>query len=205
PRLVALATASQASAERARRELGDLAVTTDFEQLLDDPRVELVDCCAPTGDHARMATAALLAGRALFCEKPLTASVSDSQAIVALAQQRGMSGGLNFHFRWIPALQEAQRLIEAGLLGDVLGFHMRYYRSSNLRRDRPASWRFLGAGSGVLVDLGSHLIDMTLHLLGPIAAVEAHTRTLIEQRPGADGRMIPIESDDVAWLQIELV
>jgi predicted dehydrogenase len=55
-----------------------------------------------------------------------------------------------------------------------------------------------------LVDLGSHLIDMTLHLLGPIAAVAARTRTLVEQRPAADGRLIPIESDDVAWLQIEL-
>jgi predicted dehydrogenase len=81
---------------------------------------------------------------------------------------------------------------------------MRYYRSSNLRRDRPATWRFTGAGSGVLVDLGSHLIDMTLHLLGRIAGVAAHTRTLVQQRPDADGRLIPITSDDAAWLQIEL-
>jgi predicted dehydrogenase len=204
PRLVAVATASQASAERARLELGDLVVTTSFEQLLDDPHVALVDCCAPTGDHARMATAALRAGRALFCEKPLTASVHDSQQIVALAQQQRLSGGLNFHFRWATAIQEARRLIEAGLLGDVLGFHMRYYRSSNLRRDRAASWRFVGAGSGVMVDLGSHLIDMTLHLLGPIAAVSAHTRTLVAQRPGTDGRPVRIDSDDAAWLQIEL-
>jgi predicted dehydrogenase len=204
PRLVAVATASPASAERARRELGDLAVTTSFGQLLDDPRVELVDCCAPTGDHARMATATLHAGRTLFCEKPLTASVDDSRSIIALAQQRGLSGGINFHFRWVPAIQEARRQIESGLLGDVLGFHMRYYRSSNLRRDRPAGWRFLGPGSGVLVDLGSHLIDMTLHLLGPIAGVSAYTRTLVGQRPGADGRPVQIDSDDAAWLQIEL-
>jgi predicted dehydrogenase len=204
PRLVAVATASPASAERARRELGDLAATTNFERLLDNPRVALVDCCAPTGDHARIATAALMASRALFCEKPLTASLEASERIVALAQERSLAGGVNFHFRWIPAIQEARRLIDAGLLGDVLSFHMRYYRSSNLRRDRPATWRFTGAGSGVLVDLSSHLIDMTLHLLGPIAAVAARTRTLVDRRPDADGRLIPIESDDVAWLQIEL-
>jgi predicted dehydrogenase len=204
PRLIAVATASPASAERARRELGELAVTTSFEQLFGDPEIALVDCCAPTGDHARMAMAALLAGRALFCEKPLSANVGDSERIVALAEGRGLSGGINFHFRWIPAIQEARRLIDNGLLGDLIGFHMRYYRSSNLRRDRPATWRFAGAGSGVLIDLGSHLIDMTLHLLGPIAGVAAHTRTLVGQRPGADGQMIPIESDDAAWLQIEL-
>jgi predicted dehydrogenase len=151
-----------------------------------------------------MAIATLQAGRALFCEKPLTASLQDSERIVALARERSLAGGINFHFRWIPAIQEARRRIETGLLGDVLGFHMRYYRSSNLRRDRPATWRFSGPGSGVLVDLGSHLIDMTLHLLGPIAAVAARTRTLVEQRPGADGQPVPIESDDAAWLQIEL-
>src|SRR4051812_34066214 len=204
PRLVAVATASPASAERARHELGDLAVTTSFERLLDNPSVAMVDCCAPTGDHARMAMATLQAGRALFCEKPLTAGIEDSEQIVALAHTRSLAGGINFHFRWIPALLEARRLIEAGLLGDVLGFHMRYYRSSNLRSDRPATWRFQGAGSGVLVDLGSHLIDMTLHLLGPITAVAAHTRTLVEQRPTSDGQLIPITSDDAAWLQLEL-
>jgi predicted dehydrogenase len=204
PRIVAVATASPSSAERARHELGDLAVTTSFEHMLDNSNVELVDCCAPTGDHARMATATLLADRALFCEKPLTARLEDSGRIVALARDRSLVGGINFHFRWIPAIQEARRLIEAGLLGDVLSFHMRYYRSSNLRRDRPATWRFTGAGSGVLVDLGAHLIDMTLHLLGPIAAVAARTRTLVAQRPDRDGQLIAIESDDVAWLQIEL-
>src|SRR5438046_583517 len=96
PRIVAVATGGASSADRARRELGELAVTTSFEHLLDNPRVTLVDCCAPTGDHARMATATLLAGRALFCEKPLTASLEDSERIVALAQERSLVGGINF-------------------------------------------------------------------------------------------------------------
>jgi predicted dehydrogenase len=203
-RLAVVATASAATAERARRELGDVAVTTNLDELLNHPHFALVDCCAPTGDHARMASAALRANKALFCEKPLTASAAESERIVVLARERGLSGGVNFHFRWIPAIQEARRLIEAGLLGDVIGFHMRYYRASNLRRDRPATWRFIGPGSGVLVDLGTHLIDMTLHLLGPIATVAARTRTIVPARPGADGQLVPIASDDVAWLQLEL-
>ena len=87
----------------------------------------------------------------------------------------------------MPALLEARRLIENGLLGDVTGFQLRYYRASNLRRDRPATWRFAGPGSGVLVDLGSHLIDLVLHLLGPIARVSARLRTIVAERPGASG------------------
>ena len=79
-----------------------------------------------------------MAGKALFCEKPLTANAEESEQIVTLARGRGLGGGVNFHFRRVPAIQEARRLVEAGLIGDVVGFHMRYYRSSNLRRDRPA-------------------------------------------------------------------
>jgi predicted dehydrogenase len=188
PRLVGVATAGPASAERARRELGDIIATTDAGELLRHPDVGLIDCCAPTGDHLRLATAALEAGKLLFCEKPLTASADDSASIATLAREHGLQGGVNYHFRAIPALQEARRLAAAGLIGEVIGFHMRYYRASNLRRDRPVNWRFEGPGSGVLIDLGAHLIDLVLHLLGP----------------SAGGQTARVESDDVAFLEIEL-
>jgi predicted dehydrogenase len=204
PRLVGVATAGPASAERARRELGDIIATTDARELLRHPGVGLIDCCAPTGDHLRLATAALEAGKLLFCEKPLTASAHDSARIATLARERGLQGGVNYHFRAIPALQEARRLAAAGLIGEVIGFHMRYYRASNLRRDRPVNWRFEGPGSGVLIDLGAHLIDLVLHLLGPIASVAARTRTVVAERPGAGGQTARVESDDVAFLEIEL-
>jgi len=203
-RIMAVATAGAASAERARRELGDIATTTDAGDLLRRSDVALVDCCAPTGNHARLAGEALLAGKALFCEKPLTADAAESARIVALARERGLAGGVNFHFRQVPALVEARRLVEAGLLGEPIGFHLRYYRSSNLRRDKPATWRSADPGSGVLIDLGSHLIDLVLHLLGPIATVTARTRTLVAERPGPDGQTVRIDSGDVAWLQLEL-
>jgi predicted dehydrogenase len=205
-RVVGVATASAASAERARRELGDeVLTTTDPGILLAHPSVKVVDCCAPTGDHAQIAEAALTAEKALFCEKPLGATPDESARIVELARACGLPGGVNFHLRFAPAIQEARRRVVSGLIGEVRGFHLRYYRSSNLRRDRAISWRFSGPGSGVLADLGSHLIDLTLHLLGPIRAVSARTATIIAERPGIDGAPLPVEGDDVAWLSLELV
>ncbi len=203
-RVVAVATASAASAERARRELGAITATTDLADLIGHPDVAVVDCCAPTDDHASVARAALLADKPLFCEKPLTATADEADQIATLARERDLPGGMNFHFRQIPAIQTARRRVEDGLLGEVYGFHMRYYRASNLKRDRPLSWRFTGPGSGVLADLGSHLIDLTLHLLGPIAAVAAQTQTVIPIRPGIDGELAQVDSDDVAWLNLEL-
>jgi predicted dehydrogenase len=146
----------------------------------------------------------IAAGKALFCEKPLAATLAESQQIVALAIQQQVIGGMNFHFRQIPALQEAKRLIEAGLLGTVIGFHLRYYRASNIKRDRPITWRFAGPGSGVLVDLGSHMLDLTSHLLGQTAWVAARMRNLVDTRLGPDGQPITIDSDDVAWMQLGL-
>jgi len=203
-RLTGVVTASAASAERARRELGDVLTTTNLDELLTHPSITVIDCCAPTGDHARIAEAALAAGKALFCEKPLGATPEESERIVDLAHTRGLPGGVNFHLRFVPALQEARRRIDNGLIGDVRSFHLRYYRSSNLRRDRAISWRFSGPGSGVLADLGSHLIDLTHHLFGAIHAVSARTAIVIGERPGADGAPVLVEGDDVAWLSLEL-
>ncbi len=202
--LLAVQTASQTSAQRAAHELGAVFTSTSLDEILALPAVHVVDCCAPTGDHAHIAAATLAAGKALFCEKPLTATAAESQQLVDAANAAGLITGMNFHFRQIPALQEAQRLIRAGLLGELLSAHLRYYRSSNLKRDRPLSWRFQGAGSGVLADLGSHLIDLTLHLFGPIQSISAELHTLVKERPDTQGKLTMVEADDVAWLQARL-
>ena len=205
PRLAAMLVASERGAEKARRELGDIQVTTSLDEFLASPVIGLVDCCAPTGDHAAIVRSALEAGKPVFCEKPLAIGAPNAHSLAALAESHKLLCGVNYHFRFIPALQEAKRWVEAGGLGDVIGFQMRYFRASNLKRDRPVNWRFQGPGSGVLVDLGAHLVDMTLHLLGPIASVAARTRTVVQERPSFDGGMVSVESDDAAWISLELV
>lgn len=203
PKVVAVAVASAQGAARAQREL-DVAVTTSVDELIARPDVALIDCCGPTGEHAAMVRAALAAGKPVFCEKPLAVAAGESAALATLAAERGLACGVNYHFRCVPALQEAKRWIDAGGLGEVIGFQMRYYRASNLKRDRALSWRFQGPGSGVMVDLGAHIVELALHLLGPITSVAASARTLVAERPGPDGALVPIDSDDAAWLSFEL-
>jgi predicted dehydrogenase len=202
--VVGVVAKSPATIARANRELGNIIATTDLDTLLDHPEVTLIDCCAPTDDHYAISTATLTANKALYCEKPLTANQAQSEELRLLAEQTGMTVGVHYHFRAIPALQEARRRIEQGLLGEVIGFQMRYYRASNLRTDRPLSWRFLGPSSGVLIDLGSHLIDMTQHLLGPISQVAAFPRTIHAQRRNHSGALVAISADDDVRLEVEL-
>lgn len=204
PQLAAVLVATPEGVEKARRELEGVRVFTRLNDFLGDPDVALVDCCAPTADHAVIARATLEAQKPLFCEKPLAVDPVEAAALAALADERGLVCGVNYHFRCVPALQEAKRWIDDGGLGEVISFHMRYYRASNLRHDRPVNWRFQGRGSGVLIDLGSHLVDLTQHLLGPITSVAAQTRTLVEERPDQRGQMTRVESDDAAWMTFEL-
>ena len=93
-RITAVQTASQASADRVRRELGpDVLATTSLDQLLSHPGMQVIDCCAPTGDHARIAQAVITAGKAFFCEKPLAATLAESEQIVALAAEHRIVQG----------------------------------------------------------------------------------------------------------------
>lgn len=204
PRIVAVAAASDATAARARHELGDVLATTSTDAVIRHPEVQLVDCCTPTGEHARVAQAVIIAEKALYCEKPLTASLRDSVELVGLAESHGVIGGVNYHFRQIPAVQEAVRRIASGMIGEPVSFHMRYYRASNLRADRPLNWRFSGSGAGVLLDLGSHLLDLTRLLLGPAHRITARNRTLIAERTGKDGRPAAVEGEDAVWMNLEM-
>jgi predicted dehydrogenase len=204
-RLVGVATRSAENQARARRELGEIVATARLADLLALPEVTMVDVCTPTSAHTAAALEALEAGKALLCEKPLAATAEEAAQIALLARERGLAGGVAFHLRFLPALQEAQRRIAGGALGEVVSFHTHYFRASNLDPARPIGWRFAGSGSGVLQDLGSHLIDLAHFLLGPIASVSARTRTLIAQRPDGSGQLAPVTSDDVAWLQLALV
>ncbi|HSH81747.1 MAG TPA: Gfo/Idh/MocA family oxidoreductase, partial [Herpetosiphonaceae bacterium] len=93
PKLVGVVTGLM-SVERARRELDDVVVMTELDELLARDDVTVIDCCTPTADHLRVAAAALEAGKALFCEKPLAATTAEARQIAALARSRGLAGGV---------------------------------------------------------------------------------------------------------------
>jgi predicted dehydrogenase len=174
-------------------------------ELFADPTIALVLCATPTGSHAEHVAHALAAGKHVVCEKPLTVSRSQSLALWHQAQSQGLLLAMNHHFRRIPALQQARQWVADGQLGRGMSAHLRYFRSSNVRPDRPVTWRFSGDAGGVLVDLGSHLIDLTHYLFDQrIVRVQAQLRTVWPQRPDSHGVLTTVTSDDVAWLNAEL-
>jgi scyllo-inositol 2-dehydrogenase (NADP+) len=151
-------------ADQVRRELPGVGVVGGAEELLADPAVELVVVAAPNAVHHDLAAAALAAGRHVVVDKPFTLSAADADQLIAQAEATGRRLSVFHNRRWDGDFLTLRRLVEAGVLGEVAELISRYDRF------RPAprgSWKEADVpGSGVLWDLGPHLVDQALALFG---------------------------------------
>jgi predicted dehydrogenase len=207
-RVVAVATTRPETAEAAAREIGCESWTADYRELLQRPDIDIIDCCTPNDSHEEILTAAAQAGKAIYCDKPLSLGVEDGARIVAAAQCAGVRTHLTYNFRCFPAITRAKQLLDDGFVGRIFSFRGRYYRSSYIDPQKPISWRLTKAksGGGALVDLGSHILDLIYFLLGEYASVQATLDTLIKERPIAAGasEMTPVDVDDIALLHTRM-
>ncbi|MDF7775637.1 oxidoreductase [Sphingomonas sp. AOB5] len=174
-----LAAIATSRLDAVRERYADVAVT-DAESLIADPSIALVAISTPNDSHFPLARAALEAGKHVVIDKPFANSVEDGEALIALAAERGLVLSAFHNRRWDADLLTVAKLLESGRLGDVRLAEFRWdrYRPevSTLWRDKP------GVGSGMLADLGPHLIDQALLLFG---MPEALTADVAVQRDGA--------------------
>jgi len=202
------AARSQSSADRAVEEGGYSYGTRDYQDLLADKDIDLIDICTPNDTHYEIFTAALKAGKHVYIEKPLALTMDQAQDMARQAQGAKGVVQIAFNYRFVPAVMKAKALIEEGFLGEVVNFRAQYFHTGYLNPDRPMSWRLSQArsGGGALVDLGSHVIDLMLYLAGPFQKLIAQTRTFVQQRPIEEGSevKVPVEVDDHAQLLVNL-
>ena len=166
-------------AEQVRRDPPGVEGVASADELLADPAVELVAVAAPNAVHAELAATALRAGRHAVVDKPFTLSTADADQLIALAEAEGRLLSVFHNRRWDSDFLTVRRLLEAGPLGEVSSFVSRYDR---FRPAPKGGWKEeAGPGSGLLWDLGPHLIDQALVLFGLPETVSAD---LAVQRPG---------------------
>jgi predicted dehydrogenase len=203
-RLVVLAGRDAARTEAAARRLGAPRWTADWRGILDDPEVGALINAGPNDLHADPSIAALAAGRAVLCEKPLARTAGEAERMAACAQQSAAASMAGFNYRFVPAVLLARRLICDGALGRIYHFRGRYSDDSLLDPATPHTWRHdrRRAGSGVVADLASHVVDLAHFLVGPITAVTAAVRTYTPARP-APGGAAPVTVEDVVAATLE--
>ncbi len=170
--------------ERWAGEFGFARWTTDWREVVADPRVDVVDITTPNHLHAEMAIAAAEAGKHVYCEKPLATTSSDAARIVAAVERSKVISLVGFNYLKNPAQAFARELIAAGELGEITLFRGVFDQDFLTDPGVPFSWRLdrALAGTGALGDLGSHTLAFAHFLVGDIAEVCALSATTVKER-----------------------
>jgi predicted dehydrogenase len=162
---------------------------TDWRTVVARPDIDLIDIAAPNMLHAQIAIAAAGAGKMVLCEKPLATSLDDAVRMRDAAAR--VSTMVWFNYRRVPAVAFARQLIAEGRLGAVYQYRATYLQEWGPDRSRVGTWKTLKAqaGSGVLGDLGSHLVDTAMWLNGSISGVSALLHTYSPDRDVDDSAL----------------
>ena len=189
-----------AGAARKAAEYGFNASTSHWQDLVANPRVEAIVIASPQTTHRPIALEAIAAGKPVFCEKPLGASLEDARAMAAAAAAAGVPNMVGFNYIRAPAMQLAREMIAGGEIGDLV--HVRAEHTEDFLADpeEPASWRTRDACAGNLGDLSPHIINAVLRLAGPIERLVADVQTVYPSRPGTNGREAVTNDDQVNLL-----
>ena len=144
---------------------------------------DLVVVAAPNRHHASLALDAIGAGLPVVVDKPLAASIEDGERVAAAARAAGVVASVFHNRRWDGDFLTLRRLRDEGALGELVRLESRFERwRPEVDGDRWREGADPADAGGVLFDLGPHVLDQALELLGPARSVYAEVRTL---RPGA--------------------
>jgi predicted dehydrogenase len=162
---------------------------TDWRALVAEGRAGRLDAvviCTPNALHHAQARAALDAGLHVVCEKPLCLDAGEAADLARRAAEAGRATLTFFTHRAVAASAEVKRRVAQGDLGRPVQVSAQYFTNSHLRPGKRAGWRMVRAeaGTGVLGDIGSHLVDLVRWWLGGFAAVAGQWQTITPVREG---------------------
>jgi len=182
-RLVGVATGNEQTAAKARAMSGFEVATTDQLSLIARDDVDIVHICTPNHLHCEALLAAIKAGKHIYCDKPLTATVEEAEKIAAVLPGYKATSQMTLQYRFFPATLRARQLVDEGRLGRITHFRGAYLHAGSVDRKRPMNWKAdADQGGGVLNDLGSHIIDLLGHLIGPLEPLHAVKRVWSDER-----------------------
>src|SRR5437867_3741761 len=170
----ALSAHSAESARAAGEAFGVRKVFSDHEQLVTQPDIDVVAVTVKVPQHRELVSAALLAGKAVYCEWPLGRDLDDARAMAALADERGVRTVVGLQARQAPAIEFARQLLGDGYVGEVLSTTMVGLSVPGNIVVRPNAYMLDETnGANVLTTAVGHSIDTLNYVLGEFAELSA--------------------------------
>lgn len=155
--------------ERARRTADEFSIPriySDYREMMKDPEINAVGVSTPNYLHAPITIAALEAGKHVLCEKPMAMNAKEAQAMVDTANKTGNMLMMAFNNRFRADTQLLRKFIENGDLGEIYYAKTGWVRRSGIPGLGGWFTTKSMAGGGPLIDLGVHVLDLTLWLMG---------------------------------------
>ncbi len=214
--VVVLAEIDPAVAEKKAQMLGLSRFTSDIDEVLRDPEIDVVHVCTPNNLHYPVAKKALEAGKHVVCEKPLAMNSAEAQDLVKIAATKKLVGAIHFNNRGYPLTRHARALVAAGELGEITMVNGVYLQDW-LFYPTDYNWRLEPEQSGdtrAVGDIGSHWLDLAEFITGcsvaelcsdfatfhpvrqkPLRPVEAFAGKILTPQ---DYKSVPVSTEDYA-------
>jgi 1,5-anhydro-D-fructose reductase (1,5-anhydro-D-mannitol-forming) len=179
-RLVAVMRRDAAKAADYARRHGVPRWYSDVDQLIGDPDVNAIYIATPPGSHAELALKVAAAGKPCYVEKPMARNHAECLRMIEAFRAAARPLFVAYYRRRLPRFLKAKELIDGGALGRITGLVYRHCRLC--RSSQGDEWRLdpVRAGGGLLLDLGSHALDLIDFLLGPLSDVSGSAARFTE-------------------------
>ena len=189
-------------------EFGLTQWTTDLQEALSEPEVEIYFDAQVTSERAPAVKAALAAGKHIYCEKPIAHDLRTARKLAELAIQSGLKNGVVQDKLFLPGLRKLKALVENGFFGRILSVRGEFgywvFEGDWQPAQRP-SWNYRKEdGGGIIVDMFCHWRYVLDNLFAPVRSVCALGATHIPQRADERGTPYPATADDAAYAIFEL-
>jgi predicted dehydrogenase len=200
--LKAVCTAHAETARASAAAFGAELAFHNFDDMVAHPDVDLVAVVVRVPGHHGLVVRALEAGKAVFCEWPLGATLAEAEAMANLASARGLRTAVGLQARSDPTLMYARELVQQGYLGEVSSVSFRSVGQAVTQRGVGRIWQGKRTnGANTLTIAAGHAIDALCFVVGEIDAVSARLATRISEWHNTDtGETVPVDSPD--WISL---
>ena len=209
PRIVSVCSRTETSMAWFQQNVPTVKLaTTDYHELLADPTVDAVYCAVPHDLHAQFYIDTIRAGKHLLGEKPFGIDLEANEAILAASREHpDVFVRCSSQFPFFPGAYRIGEWAREGRFGRIIEVEAGLWHSSDLNPLKPINWKRRIATNGeygCMGDLGLHVVHMPLRFGWHPKNVRALLSKIVDERPNAEGQMVPCETWDNAILACEV-
>ena len=199
---------SMAKLEKLKKMSGVQKITTNLDDVMNDPAYQIYFDAQTTGRRAGAVKQAVKAGKHVYCEKPTATETSVAMELYDICQAAGVKNGVVQDKLWLPGMLKLKRLIQNGFFGEILSVRGEFgywvFEGNTIPAQRP-SWNYRKEDDGgIIVDMLCHWRYVLDNIFGKVKAVSCLGATHIKERVDENGNKYKCTADDAAYATFQL-